>query len=96
MNSVSDGISRQHDEPAAKIHARFYTRANCSLCERAYPIVERLATEGLLSLEKIDIEHDPALLELYRYRIPVVVLSTGEVYEGRISQFRLRRAIEQG
>jgi thiol-disulfide isomerase/thioredoxin len=87
MNLVSN------HEPAGKIHARFYTRANCSLCERAYPMVERLAREGLLSVEKIDITTDPALFELYRYRIPVVVLSTGEVHEGRISPFRLRRSI---
>lgn len=74
-------------------HARFFTRANCSLCDRAYPILERLADEGLLTVEKIDIATDPTLMQQYQYRIPVVALSTGDVYEGRISQFRLRRAL---
>lgn len=74
-------------------HARFFTRANCSLCDRAYPIVERLANEGLLTVEKIDITTDPLLVKQYGHRIPVVELSTGQIYEGRISQFRLRRAL---
>ncbi len=74
-------------------HAQFFTRANCSLCDRAYPIVERLADEGLLTVEKIDIASDPLLIKQYGHRIPVVKLSTGEIYEGRISQFRLRRAL---
>ena len=74
-------------------HARFFTRANCSLCDKAYPIVEKLAQEGLLTVEKIDIASDPLLTQQYGYRIPVVELSTGQVYEGRISQFRLRRAL---
>lgn len=77
-------------------HVRFFTRADCSLCERAYPILERLAAEGLITVERLDIATDPALAEQYGARIPVVVFSTGMVYEGRISEARLRRHLAAG
>ncbi|MGB0385132.1 MAG: glutaredoxin family protein [Ardenticatenaceae bacterium] len=74
-------------------HARLFTRDNCSLCERVYPILARLAAEGLLTVERIDIASDPTLMQEYGYRIPVLHLSTGHTYEGRISEFRLRRTL---
>lgn len=73
--------------------ARLYTRAGCGLCERAATVLARLADEGLLSVEQVDIARDAALRDWYGDRIPVVVLSTGDVFEGRISEFRLRRAL---
>ena len=81
------------DSETPIFHARFYTRADCSLCERAYPILQRLACEGLLTIEQVNIDGETALTELYGARIPVVALSTGEVYEGRISEFRLRQRL---
>lgn len=72
-------------------HVRFFTRTDCSLCERAYPILERLAGEGLLTVERMDIASDPALTAEYGARIPVLLFSTGAQYEGRISEARLRR-----
>ena len=76
-------------------HARFYTRSNCSLCDKAYPILAQLAAEGLIVLETVDIATAPRLTEIYGHRIPVVELSTGHTFEGRISGFRLRRALRQ-
>lgn len=76
--------------------ARFYTRANCSLCKRAYPILQRLAAEGHLTVEVIDIAADPDLTAHYGERIPLVELSNGHLLEGRISEYRLRRIIGLG
>ena len=86
MNSASETTT-----PIPQAH--FFTRTDCCLCDRAYPILRRLAAEGLLEVTQVDIATDPSLLEKYKHRIPVVQLSTGHVYEGRISEFRLRRAL---
>lgn len=74
-------------------HVRFYTRANCSLCEKVYPILERLAGEGLVHFERVDIAASPALTGRYGWRIPVIEFPDGTVLEGRISEFRLRRLL---
>lgn len=80
MPSASDG----------GVRARLFTRADCSLCDRAALILQRLADEKLLTWETVDISADPMLLQAYGSRIPVVELSTDEIFEGRISEFRLR------
>ncbi|MBA3533034.1 MAG: glutaredoxin family protein [Ardenticatenales bacterium] len=85
MNSVS--------EP--RPHARFITRGNCSLCEQAYPILERLALEGLITLERVTLEEHPELITHYGTHIPVVLLSTGHTFAGHISEYRLRKALAE-
>lgn len=73
---------------------RFYTRAGCSLCERAYPILQRLAAEGALRVEVVDIAADAALDAALGTQIPVVELPDGRRLAGRISEFRMRRLLE--
>lgn len=75
------------------MHAILYTRADCSLCDKAAHILERLAAEGLLTWEKRDIAASPALTAAFADRIPVVELVGGPRFEGRISEFRLRKAL---
>lgn len=74
-------------------HAQLLTRDACTLCEHAALLLERLVKEGLLTVERVDISQEPALEARYGQRIPVVLLSTGERFEGRLSEFRLRRAL---
>lgn len=72
---------------------RFYTRDNCSLCDRAYPAIERLVTEGAIRVETFDIAQDATLTVRYGERIPVLEFPSGVVLEGRISEFRIRRLL---
>lgn len=72
---------------------RFYTRADCTLCERVYPILQRLSAEGVLDVERVDIGQDAALNEAYGTRIPVLEFPDGQLLEGRISEFRIRRLL---
>lgn len=73
--------------------ATLYTRADCTLCERAAAILQRLAAEGLLRWQSVDIATNPALLAAYAETIPVIALADGPTFAGRISEFRLRRSI---
>lgn len=74
---------------------RFLTRAGCSLCDKA----ERML-DGL-DLEVVDVDADPALLERYDTRVPVLidaesgaVLMEGEFDDWQVGQ--LRRALSVG
>lgn len=73
--------------------ARLYTRPGCHLCDKAAAILERLAAEGLLQWESVNIEDDPALLARFAAQIPVVEIDGGPLFAGRISEYRLRRAL---
>lgn len=77
-------------------HARFYTRPGCHLCEQAWPGIARLAEEGLILLERVDISGDAELEAAYGLRIPVVELSTGAVFEPPLSGWRVREALGEG
>jgi thiol-disulfide isomerase/thioredoxin len=70
-------------------------KPECSLCDKAQAILDRLADEYPLRIEKRDITRDPAAFERYRYVIPVVEFVDGPRFEGKITEFRLRRALEE-
>ncbi len=74
--------------------ALLYSKEGCHLCEQAKAILNSLATEGLLAWTAVDIQDDPALYERYWDKIPVVSLEDGRSWYGKISEFRLRRALE--
>lgn len=71
----------------------FYTRPGCTLCERVERVLVQLAAEGLADWRRVNIVDDPALLARFGESIPVVTIEGGPVFEGRISEYRLRRAL---
>lgn len=72
---------------------RFYTRDGCSLCDKVRPVLRRLANAGTITLQTIDIAGDPELENRYGTRIPVVDVEDGPLLEGRISRYRIQRAL---
>lgn len=55
----------------------FVTRAGCSLCAEAQPVVERLAARAAVTLEVADVDADPALA-VWSDHVPVVLLDGAE------------------
>jgi len=72
----------------------FYTKAGCHLCEQAREMLDDIAAEVEYELTEIDIRSDLALFEQYRYRIPVVIINTTHVVEGRIEYRDLAHAFQ--
>jgi glutaredoxin len=72
-----------------------YGKAECSLCDKAASILERLRTEFDYRIEHVDITSDPRLFERYRYRVPVVVLGGREIAEGIVTTPGLRAALSR-
>ena len=64
----------------------FYTKAGCHLCDNARDLLEDLAADIPFELTEIDIRTDPDTFETYRYRIPVIIINSQAIVEGRINQ----------
>ena len=70
-----------------------YGKPDCSLCEKAIAILERLQREFVFRIDYVDITQDPRLFSRYRERIPVVVLDGQEVAWGIVTIPALRSAL---
>jgi len=80
----------------ATLAVTFYTKAGCHLCEDARELLEEIAEDTEYTLTEIDIRTDPAAFELYRYRIPVIVINAETLLEGRIEAEELAQAFQRG
>ncbi len=67
-----------------------YTKADCSLCEDAKALLDRLYGRYPHLLEEIDITQDETLFARYRFQIPVLVINGRELAApldpGRVEQ----------
>lgn len=78
----------------APLQVTFYTKAGCHLCDDARDMLDEIAAETVYELTEIDIRRDSALFELYRYRIPVIMLNETLVAEGRVDYNELVQAFD--
>jgi glutaredoxin len=70
----------------------FYTKMGCHLCDEARDMLDEIAEQVPFNLREIDIRGNPALFDLYRYRIPVILIDDKVAAEGRIEYSKLARA----
>jgi glutaredoxin len=61
------------------------TRAGCHLCDEALGLLRELGIEPELA----DVDADDALLDLYDWRVPVVLVDRAVVAEGKITRQQL-------
>ena len=78
----------------APLQVIFYTKAGCHLCDDARDMLDEIAAETVYELTEIDIRRDTTLFELYRYRIPVIMLNETLVAEGRVDYNELTHAFD--
>ncbi len=71
-----------------------YTKPGCHLCEKAWDILVRVAEDYPFTIESVDITQDEGLYERYWDVIPVVEVEGGPTFVSKISEFRLRKALE--
>jgi glutaredoxin len=73
--------------------AVLYTRVGCHLCHRARAILDAIARDYPLAVSEKDVDADPALRERYGATVPAVEIDGRLLAAGRVSEFRLRRAL---
>ena len=66
-----------------------YTRLGCHLCDDAKAMLESYS----LTVESVDIDRNPQLVERYDQCVPVVFVDGRERFRGRIDPVLLRRLI---
>ncbi len=72
-----------------------YSRSGCHLCEVIYRMARHLQTELEFQLLYVDVDADPDLTHRFGERVPVVVINEREIFSGKVTEGRLRRAIEK-
>lgn len=84
------GRRRTQPKPSSVV---LLSRPDCSLCDRAQPMVERTAAEAGVRFEKHNVDDDAALRARWTDKVPVVLLDGAEHAYWRISEKALRRAL---
>lgn len=74
-------------------HIVLYSKPGCHLCEITYQLLEGLHREFEFTLEEINIAPDPALIERYGEKIPVVVIDNQTTLFAPIHLVHVRAAL---
>ena len=69
------------------------TRAGCTLCAAAEPVVARAAADAGVPLQVRDVDDDPADRAAYTDKVPVVLLDGVEHAYWTVDEKVLRRAL---
>jgi glutaredoxin len=71
-----------------------YTRQGCHLCERALDLLTEAQRRHGFSLEKFDIDTDPALAAEHGQYVPVVSVNGKVRFRGVVNAMLLRRLFD--
>ena len=77
------------------ITVEIMTKKDCSLCDDAKAIIEKVIAEIPAELKMTDIESDPELFERYKEKIPVVLINGEERFVYKVHPITLRKKLEQ-
>jgi glutaredoxin len=73
-----------------------YTRQGCHLCEAAWDLLSAEQRRQGFSLEKVDVDTDPALVTEHGLHVPVVVVNGKVRFRGVVNAVLLRRVFDAG
>ena len=71
------------------------TKKDCSLCDTAKAIVEKVLPDFPAQLKMTDIESDAGLFETYKEKIPVVRINGEESFVYKVHEVTLRKKLEK-
>ncbi len=77
------------------VKVTLYYKEGCWLCDTAEEMLNGLKLKYDIHINKIDIESDDELYELYRYEIPVFEFKDDSNLYGRIKKKELVEKLEQ-
>jgi thiol-disulfide isomerase/thioredoxin len=70
-----------------------YSRPGCHLCERAEHLLASIARDYPMVVRRVNVDDVPQLAARFGERIPVVAIDGRVVAAGRVSEYRLRKAL---
>lgn len=76
-----------------RAHVIIYSKPGCHLCEEAKEAIRAADCESKYTLEEINIENNPELLERYRNEIPVIAIDGVKAFKYRLTAEDFRRRL---
>ncbi len=77
------------------VNLTFYYKEGCWLCDHAEELLKGLQQKFDIRINKVAIDSDDELYELYRFDIPVFEFKDGSVLNGRIKKKDLLAKFEE-
>jgi hypothetical protein len=77
------------------VRLKFYLKEGCWLCDSTEETLNGLRERYDLRVEKVYIDSDDELYELYRFDIPVLEFKDGTTLHSRIKRKDLLKAIDE-
>ena len=71
------------------------TKSGCCLCDDAKEIIEQVIADFPTEMKMTNIESDPELFELYKEKIPVVLINGEESFVYKVHPVTLRKKLEK-
>jgi len=72
-------LVRRRTHRSAPVQVRLLEKPDCGLCAEAYRALRRVALDVPLDVSRVDITKEPALLDRYALRVPVVRMGEREL-----------------
>lgn len=88
--TVVGRLRRRRSRPSSVL---LVTRAGCTLCAQAEPLVAHAAADAGVPLEVRDVDADPADLARWSEKVPVVLIDGVEHAYWTVDEAVLRRAL---
>ena len=79
--------------PTTPLTLTLYTRANCSLCDDAAALLDRLADSLRFRWTPVDVDRDPALRARFDSLLPVIALGEEVLATAPLSEPVVRAAL---
>lgn len=76
-----------------QILVQFYTKEDCSLCTKALAVIEKVAQDIPLFIEKIDITGDKEIFKKFKEKIPVVFIDDRMAFKYFVDEKKLREKL---
>ena len=78
---------------SARRHVLFYTRRGCHLCDEAWEVVAAAQRRHGFTVERVDVDADPALAAQHGECVPVVAIDGKVRFRGRVNGVLLERML---
>ena len=75
------------------IRVEIYSKRDCCLCDEAKAVLLKVRREIPFDLREIDIESTPELYEIYKERIPLILINGRPAFKFRVDEAALRRRL---
>lgn len=70
-------------------------KPDCGLCDEAMTTLRRLSRRTRLDIERVDITREPALVDRYVVRVPVLVVADAELDVAGIDDAAIARWLDE-